>query len=141
MTSLFWSRAKFENYFSSRAALLEKSYNKVVISAKQKKIWSFLFSFQLQLLTKFLIIDDLYVAFSHSRKSLKGHKNKSEDCIRPAGRTLAMSAIYSQTWGNYHFWITIICLQQPTFWIPTFGFYNRMPPLNNDHLSIMATKI
>ena len=31
--------------------------------------------------------EDLYVAFSYSRKSFKGHKNKSE------GRTLAMSGL------------------------------------------------
>jgi len=42
------------------------------------------------LLTAFdqiLVVEDLYVAFSHNRKRSKGRKNKSE------GYTLAMSAL------------------------------------------------
>ena len=62
---------------------MEISDDKVTISAKQKKFWSF---FQ-QLLTKFLIVEDLYVAFSRNRKRSKGRKNKLE------GRTLDMSDI------------------------------------------------
>ncbi len=95
-TRLFWSRDKFENYFLSWAALLKISDNKVVISSKQKKIgsnWSFLRLYW-QLLAKFLIVEYLYVAFSHSRKRSMGRKNKSEGRMRPAGRTLAMSVIY-----------------------------------------------
>jgi len=39
-------------------------------------------------LAKFLVVVDLYVAFSHDRKRSKGRKNKLEGC------TLAMSDIY-----------------------------------------------
>ncbi len=68
---LFWSRAKFENYFSSWAALLEIHK-----------------CFYWQFLTKFLTVEDLYVAFSHNRKRSKGRKNKSEGRMRPVdGRT------------------------------------------------------
>jgi hypothetical protein len=38
---LFRLRAKFESYFSLRAALFQKSDDKVTISAKQKFVWSF----------------------------------------------------------------------------------------------------
>jgi len=50
----------------------------------------------MRLLTAFdqiLVVEDLYVAFSHNRKRSKGRKNKSEGRMRPAGRTLAMSVI------------------------------------------------
>ena len=76
---------------------MEISDDKVTISAKQEKFWSF---FQ-QLLTKFLIVEDLYVVFSNSRKRSKGRKNKLEGRMRPAGRTLAMS-------GLYHVWATLL---------------------------------
>ncbi len=56
-----------------------------------------------QLLTKFLIVEDLYVAFYHNRKRSKGRKNKLE------GRTLAMSELECrpglanvQTVAQYH---------------------------------------
>jgi len=51
----FLMAAKFENYFSSWAALLEIIDFKVTISAKQKK-WSF-WCFYWQFLTKFFITE------------------------------------------------------------------------------------
>ncbi len=72
---LFWSRAKFENYFSLWAAQFKISDDKVTIFATQNFFLVFF-----MLLTKFLVVEDLYFAFSQIRKSSKG-------C------TLAMSAI------------------------------------------------
>ncbi len=69
---LFWSRAKFEDYFSSWTALFEITDFNVTISAKQKKI---------------AFIDQI----SHNIKRAKGRKNKLE------GRTLSMSAIENVT--------------------------------------------
>jgi len=47
--------------------------------------------------------------------------------------------IYSQTWVNDHLRIATTCLQRPQFWGPNFNFHNIKLPLNNDHLSTMAT--
>ncbi len=55
---LFWSKAKFENYFSSRAALLEISDDKVTISAKQKN------------LVLFMLLLIVFDQISDSRRSL-----------------------------------------------------------------------
>ncbi len=46
---------------------------------------------------------------------------------------------YIQTWVNDHIWITTNCLQRPLFWYHNFNFHNVKLPLNNDHLSTMAT--
>jgi len=75
VAGLFWSRAEFQNYFSLWAAQFKISDDKVTMSAKQKFILVFFMLF-----TKFLVVEDLYFAFSQIRKRSKG-------C------TLAMSAI------------------------------------------------
>jgi len=82
---LFWSRAKFENYFSLRAALFKIGGAEIFFGSFWCSYW--------QLLTKFLVVEDLYVAFSHNRKRSKGLKNKLEGRMQPAGCTLAMSAL------------------------------------------------
>jgi len=79
----FWSRVKFDNYFSLWAAQFKISDDKVTISEKQKIFGPF-----------HAFIDSFwknfyYVAFSQNRKRSKGRKNKSE------GLTLAMSVLYS----------------------------------------------
>jgi len=71
----FLIAAKFENYFSSWAALLEITDFKVTILAKQKMVLLML------LLT---IFDQIF----HNRKRSKGLKNKLE------GHSLAMSVLY-----------------------------------------------
>ncbi len=55
--------------------------------------------------------------------------------------SLLIPNFYSQTWVNEHRRITTTCLQRPPFWGPIFNFYNIKLPLNNDHLSTMATNL
>jgi len=76
--------------FFIEGCTIQRSDDKVTISARQKKIWSFYW----QILTKFLVVKDLYVAFSLNRKRFKGLKNKSE------GSTLAMSGPYTYTYNS-----------------------------------------
>ncbi len=64
-----------------------------------RNIW-FFWCFYWQLLTKFLVVEDLYVAISHNRKRSKGRKKMLEGCMRPAGRTLAMSDVYQTNPGQ-----------------------------------------
>jgi len=60
---LFWSWAKFENYFSLWAALFKISDDKITILWSRKRNWSF-WCFYWQLFTKFLVVEDLCCFFS-----------------------------------------------------------------------------
>jgi len=80
---LFCSRAKFENYFSSRAALFKiDSYDKVTTSVKQKK----------GLFMLLLTVSDQIFGNRRSMLLLLLPEKRFKGRMRPTSRTLAMSA-------------------------------------------------
>ncbi len=77
VAGLFWSRAKFENYFASQTEPFKITYFKIIIFAKQKKI-VLLMPFEkkyVQFLTKFVLTENM-CCFSTWQKRFKGRKNK-----------------------------------------------------------------